>query len=125
MTRSEVHLHDISARPVFISFFKAVRGNQRVSNTQRHRHFIAVAGAADDNPVPVDAEIDRPVHHCIDQNPTPFPSQSRGMLFRFCSGRKSVHPHSNSRVPQTRANSDAGSKPPGTHPASLTLQHGP
>jgi len=119
MTRSEVYLHDISARPVFISFFKAVRRNQRVSNTQRHRHFIAIAGATDDNPVPVDAELDRPVHHCVDQNPTPFPSQSRGMLFRFCSVRKSVNPHSNSRG--LCANSDAGSKPPGTHPASLTL----
>ncbi len=33
-----------------------------------------------------------------------------------------THPHSNSRsTPNQSANSDAGSKPPGTHPASLTL----
>ena len=37
----------------------------------------------------------------------------RSMLFRFCSGRKSVHPHPNSRAP-TRANASADAQSPRT-----------
>ena len=126
MTRpAEVHFHDISARPVFISRFKAVRRNQRIFKAQSERQAFARAGATQRHPVPVDAEIDRTVHHCIDQNPTPFSSQSRGMLFRFCSGRKSNYPHSNSRAPNAREQQPGAQSSPGPHARLLTLQHGP
>ena len=49
--------------------------------------------------------------------------EARRSLFRFCSGRKSVHPHSNSRGP-TCANSSRVSIPPGTPARLLTLSAG-
>lgn len=142
MTCLEVHLHDISACPVFISRFKAVRRNQRIFQAQSERQTFARAGAAQRHPVPVDAKIDRTVHQTIQasdpcsHSPKGFlnfrysPAKSGqnaalcagstrkslqisrlvrrefapscGSLFRFCSGRKSVHPHSNSRGPYPR-----------------------
>ena len=127
--------------------------DKRILKSQRDGNALAVASAAQRYPVAVDFDILRPVQKYVhaasqptcdtvfgvaqrtsqtsgsrltERNPRYFPCSRLQHSTQRAARSINFHPHSVSRsTPNQSANSDAGFKPPGTQPASLTLQHGP